>query len=122
MTWWRFWKGDAADQASTTPDRAEAPSGLRLPPHARIAPSGPSDDQVKSRRLAEVRRRRQDARFDVEQGELAQAEDNPWSERIELLTGALADIEADRGRLEIDPTIPPLPLPETPIERVVARD
>jgi hypothetical protein len=123
MTWWKFWKGDAADPASTVPDRAEAPSGVRLPPRGRSAsPATTPDRSGQTRRLAELQRRRQEAQFDVEQGEWAQAPDNPWTERIDLLSGALAAIEADRQRLDARPTEPPFELPATPIEDVVARN
>jgi hypothetical protein len=123
MTWWRFRKGAAGDSASQAPDRAEAPSGVRLPLHGKVpSPATTPDGQGQARRLAELRRRRQEALFDVEQGELAEAPDNPWAERIDPLSGALAAIEADRQRLDARPTMTPLALPAMPMDFVVARN
>jgi hypothetical protein len=97
MSWWQFWRKD-----TTAPTQAAEPAA--------------------DRRLAALQRRRADALFDVEQAELAEAAENPWSERIALLTEALATIETDRRALDALPPTPSYPLPPTPIEQVVAYD
>jgi hypothetical protein len=121
MSWWQFWKKDPGHAASVLhqPDAAlDARRPLeRVSERSRPVTTHPTTE----RRLTELRRRRQDARFDVEQGELAAEEVNPWSERIALLTDALATIEADRQALDALPVAPVHPLPTTLIEEIVAR-
>ncbi|HEV2109102.1 MAG TPA: hypothetical protein VGR16_12635 [Thermomicrobiales bacterium] len=95
-----------------------APRDDRLPsPDAsRAAPRSPSAGS--SRRLAELTRRREALLFDVEQGELAAAESNPWSDRIALLEETLQTIEADRATLDVVPSEPAWPVPPVPVESV----
>ena len=54
-----------------------------------ISPSKPAsrlaDPGVESR-LADLRRRRDALLYDIDQGILAQQSENPWQDRIELLT------------------------------------
>lgn len=87
-----------------------------LPPHMqRIV-------EERSRPLTEgdapsrdIERRRLALQYDIDQGELALAPDNPWTHRIELLTEALAQVEAE---LQLARTVSPSPfspVPETPI-------
>ena len=53
--------------------------------------------------------------FDIEQGESAAAPDNPWTQRMRLLTEAMATVEADtRAASAVEPG-PFVALPETPI-------
>ena len=121
MSWWRFWQKGEGDRSAPEPP-VQTP-GRNLPPSFRSAapPSrqGP-DESERERRLAELRRRRQDALFDVERAELAFAAENPWQERIELLTDALATVDADRRALDDLPAAPSYPLPPTPIRDLVA--
>jgi hypothetical protein len=67
-----------------------------------------------------LRQRRQDALFDVERAESALAADNPWQERIELLTDALATVDADLHALDDLPPAPSYPMQPTPIRDLVA--
>ena len=118
MSWLRFWKRDA-EEPNPTPagDGTERP----LPPHLAAARerarAEPAPDRT-ARRRAELNRRRQAALFDVEQGELASLEDNPWQERIDLLNEALATVTEDIDRLEALPPEPYAPLPPTPITEI----
>jgi hypothetical protein len=53
--------------------------------------------------------------YDIEQGELASAEDNPWQDRIDLLTQAMGTVTDDLRALQEIPPGPFVPLPATPI-------
>ncbi|HYH11201.1 MAG TPA: hypothetical protein VD789_02510, partial [Thermomicrobiales bacterium] len=96
------------------PDR-----GRTLPPHfeqqiaaRRRRPEAPEDLR---RRLATLERRRTATLYDIEQGELAAADDNPWKQRIRLLTEALETVEQDYATAEQVTPGPYHPLPETPL-------
>jgi hypothetical protein len=68
-----------------------------------------------SRRKA-LERRQMAIQFDIDQGELAQEPDNPWTHRIELLTEALANVEAELVSIRKVEPQPFHPLPATPVE------
>jgi len=79
------------------------------------------------RRLARLENQREQTQFDIAQGELALEDDNPWKQRVALLTETLETVEADRKRVEqIDPEpfwqVPPVPItdPTIRIENDVA--
>jgi hypothetical protein len=59
------------------------------------ASAGSIQDQ---RRLAGLQRQQRAIQFDIDQGELASAADNPWSSRIALLGEALDTVKADLER------------------------
>lgn len=107
---------------------AEAPPGVnprrpsgerRLPPHLaehfgkRERPTGGVADL--KRRLTTMKGRRTPALYDIEQGELATAEDNPWKQRIALLSESLETVEADRTEAAVIAPGPYHPVPATPI-------
>jgi hypothetical protein len=73
-----------------------------------------ANQDIKSK-LARLERSRLAAIYDVEQGELAASPDNPWRERIDLLTQAMKTVEEDRARLRIIEPSPFFPLPASPI-------
>lgn len=115
-------RSDDRSQHGASP---ETPAGGRpggdrsLPPHlqqqlgARRRQTGEPGDL--RRRLATLERRRTATLYDIEQGELAASEDNPWKQRIRLLTEALETVEQDyKAAEEVDPG-PYHPLPETPV-------
>jgi len=68
-----------------------------------------------SRRNA-LERRRLAIQFDIDQGELAQEPYNPWSHRIELLTEALANVEAELAAVRRAEPEPYHPVPAQPVE------
>lgn len=113
MGWWRFWQKDE-------PAREPAPS--RPPETRRPRRSGGAEvvDPAAREKLDRLRRRRDLVRFDVERAEAAHLADNPWQERIDLLTESLATVEADLAAVDQQSTQPGLPLPPTPIEGVEA--
>ena len=81
--------------------------------HQRPAPRG--DDPRE--RLATLRRRRTAVLYDIEQGEMAHREDNPWKQRVALLGEALETVEQDRKAAgQVEPA-PFHPLDSTPIQR-----
>lgn len=130
MPWKQFWKRldrtDEPEGPGETPLEAPAPraaGSTRLPSHLengfaarRRAPDpGGSAADERQRRLDALDRRRVAILYDVQQGELAQAEDNPWRNRIDLLTEALTTVSDDRGRLDDAPKSPYYPVAPTPI-------
>src|SRR5690606_33545761 len=73
-------------------------------------------------RRAALARRRMTLQFDIDQGELALAPENPWSHRIQLLTEALANVETElQSARQVVPQ-PYHPLPPTPITAVSVSD
>lgn len=101
----------------------DKPTPRTLPPHLQRALAGRShsiDDpqaEGESRRKA-LERRRIALQFDIDQGELAEEFENPWTHRIALLTEALANVESDlHGSREIVHQ-PYAALPETKIEDI----
>lgn len=70
-----------------------------------------------SRRNA-LERRRLAIQFDIDQGELAQEPDNPWSHRIELLTEALANVESELAAIRRVEPSPYHPVPAIPIQGI----
>lgn len=92
----------------------------KLPPHMqRIVEERTrniDDDQsaTESRRAA-LERRRMAIQFDIDQGELALSEDNPWTHRIELLSEALGNVETELQAARQVEEQPYHPLPESPI-------
>lgn len=126
MAWWQIWS--RRDTTGSTPD-VTMPEGSRTAVHdGRIvrpaeSTAAPSSNSGSQRRREELNRRRDGLRFDVEQGELAQAKTNPWSERIALLDETLATIAADREAANSPPSAPAWPVPDLPVEALqVAAD
>ncbi len=129
MLWKQFWKrtnrGDDNERWETpTPvPPLDATPSPRLPSHLTSAFAerkrtpgsigSPADDRA--RRLETLQRRRLAFLYDVQQGEQAEAEDNPWQQRIELLTEAIATVSDDLKHLAGTPKPPYHPVPPTPI-------
>lgn len=99
----------------------------KLPPHMQRIVNERAhnidDEQMaaESRRVA-LERRRMAIQFDIDQGELALSPDNPWTHRIELLTEALANVEAELAEARVVVPGPFFPLPETPIEQILVSE
>ncbi|MBA2276554.1 MAG: hypothetical protein H0W06_02210 [Chloroflexia bacterium] len=127
MSWLRFWKRDDEQTAGQPGGTVTLPADRPLPPHLAAARQRAQDNRAGvaetpdggARRLAELERRRQAALFEVEQGELASTADNPWEQRIALLTEALATVNDDLERLDAAPPEPFAALHETPITDIV---
>jgi len=118
MPWWDILKRKSADQP-------EAPD-LPVPPPRRELPmvqsavsrpkADPNDPAVRERRRARLERRIRDLRYDIGQAELAQTDNNRWTERIDGINEA---IDQARRDIEIVMTVPPgwvpHPLPAWPV-------
>lgn len=79
----------------------------------RVAP-----DPSSNHRLEGLQRQRHAILFDIEQGELAAAPDNPWSQRMSLLTEAMASVAADVTQTQVVQPGPFVALPATPITNI----
>ena len=124
MVWKRLWKRPGPDPdapGETQPEREAAPPGHReLPAHLarqveRRPAASSSDSDPARRKIAAMQRQRLAMLYDIEQGELASAEDNPWQDRIDLLTQAMGTVTDDLRALKEIPPGPFVPLPKTPI-------
>ena len=98
----------------------------KLPPHMqRIVQERAHniDDEQSSResRRAALERRRAAIQFDIDQGQLALSDETPWSNRIELLTEALANVESELQAIRVVVPQPYHPLPGNPVTDVNSR-
>ncbi|MBA3337509.1 MAG: hypothetical protein H0T49_08095 [Chloroflexia bacterium] len=75
-------------------------------------------DSESARRRSELLRRRQGISYEVDQGELASASNNPWQDRNDLLTEAQTEIDAEIAALENQPGLPGPALPVVPITTI----
>jgi len=114
---------------------ADAPRGEPVPPArkvpeaaqmmaSRTAGHQQTSDTQDQRRIAGLRRQRLAILYDIEQGELAAAAENPWTDRIALLGEALETVATDLATsAQVEPG-PWHPLPAEPIaiERLEAGD
>src|SRR5687768_13983628 len=101
MPSWRFWDKrprEETPQAVVDLPRTATHGGPPPAPRPPL-PELPATDDARQRRKAQLERRRDLILFDVEQGELALSPENPWQERIELLTESLATVDQDRTAL-----------------------
>ncbi len=118
MVWRRMFHNDPAPDESSAGD-PEKPK-RQIPPHLAqrldIQAGEPRDpEQELRRRLARLRNQHTATLYDIEQGELALEDDNPWKRRVALLTEALETVESDyREAEQIEPG-PFHQLPETPV-------
>lgn len=117
MPRWQFWKQTETERPARGTDEPEvirtaahgSPPPLRNPAPIVISP------ERRARRVDDLTRRRAGLLFDIEQGELAQAPENPWQEHIDLLHESLATIAADRAALDRLPPEPTLVVPALPV-------
>lgn len=96
----------------------------KLPPHMQRILEERSRGIEESRGSSEsarasLERRRLAIQFDIDQGELAQQPDNPWSHRISLLTEAIANVEAELADARKVTPGTYAELPAIPVENVV---
>ncbi|MFL5758475.1 MAG: hypothetical protein ACJ789_01980 [Thermomicrobiales bacterium] len=112
---WRFWEKQAKESTgpATLPGRT-AVIGEPVPKPIESPPPPIADDD-RRQRLRQLQRRREGALFDLAQARLALEEDNPWQQRIALLSEALESVERDLEALEQLPKREVPGLPATPI-------
>ncbi|MEJ7838038.1 MAG: hypothetical protein WKF81_04435 [Thermomicrobiales bacterium] len=120
MPWHQFWKRKNKEAESET----ESAATESLPPHMqqiiqdRKRPDGASPDlQTK---LSRLERNRLASLYDIEQGELAIQAGNPWQQRIQLLTEAMATVQADLNETKLIRRSPSSPPPDVSIEAIGA--
>jgi hypothetical protein len=106
--------------AGPRPQRATPPGTEGVAPPQRQTPPETQDQ----RRIAGLRRQRRAILYDIEQGELAAAADNPWTNRIALLGEALETVAADLATAsQVDPgSWHPLPADPVAIDRLDTGD
>ena len=143
MSWLHFWKRDterALQEAaeSATPDAKTQPAhpiagspgaqdSRMLPLHMQQIVGErrrPADTRVTdpALRLARMKKQRLALIFDVDQGELAASDDNPWTNRIALLTDAMETVYEDQERLRTAPRPPYFAVPATLITHLETSD
>ncbi len=118
MGWWRFWDKDSATTDASQAEEPVRPSASGRGPRRPVTRT--TTDPALERRTSELRRRRDALVFDIDQGELAQQPENPWRERIDLLSEAITNVEADIEALDSASPIKMPPLDPTPIRDIVA--
>jgi hypothetical protein len=115
---WRFWeKHEDTDEPveATLPGRT-ALIGEPVPKPLDSPAPPPTEGVDRAQRLAQLTRRREGAMYDLSQAELALEDDNPWRQRVQLLTEALEGVELDLEELDNLPRRDLPSLPATPIE------
>ncbi len=115
MGWWKFWDREQSSESPPAPVSTVRPvaSASERPepsPKAR-QPVDPATE----RRIAQLRQRQAALRYDLSQSETALLPDNPWQDRIDLLSEAIATVEVDIANLATAPSsrwpaIAPVPI------------
>jgi len=123
---WRKLFGGTTESDSGKPETVDE-SRRAIPSHLAQAierRSGEGDRQSPGdpvqRKLAALRRQRQAILFDIEQGELADTPDNPWTSRITLLGEAMQTVTDDlaiASRVALGP-FHPVPATQIAIEAI----
>jgi hypothetical protein len=134
MPWFQFRKRSTEPETSADEQRMpppdprstqQRPARSGLPPHLKRIVEERGKEPPRSRpassdeRMARMQRQRLAILYDIEQGELASEPENPWQNRIELLTEAMGTVRDDlRAVAEATPS-PWHPLPATPVTDIV---
>lgn len=105
---------------TNTPGTRSATSIRDVPPHLaqvieRRNPGSMPERTPEQRKIEGLRRQRMAILFDIEQGEMAAAPDNPWTQRMGLLTEAMTTVEQDIETASVVQPGPYHPLPATPL-------
>lgn len=100
--------------------QAETPPIPARPLHVTPREDPRTGNPEANARLAELRRRRDALLYDIDQGLLAQQPENPWQDRITLLTDALATVESDLAALGARPVVRRPAVDPVPIESLAA--
>lgn len=118
MPRWPFRRPAEKDRPAVPPvadGAAVSGRGEGTPPRPEPAGTVVISDARREQRVRDLRRRREGILLDIEQGELAQSADNPWSERITLLQESIATIAADRAAIDRVPPAPTADVPAMPV-------
>jgi hypothetical protein len=120
MVWRNFFrKSTGQDEGEAHAETPGRPPERTIPAHVAAAlgerqQRQPADDPHQ-RRIVALKRKRRAILYDIEQGELAASPGNPWQERIELLTEAMAGVGDDLTTARNVEPGPYHPVPATPI-------
>ncbi len=121
MPRWQFWKphdpADPAQPSIATDSEQPRTASYGSPPPLRTPTTTGLSPERRQRRIGDLIRRRDGLRFDIEQGELAQAPDNPWQERMSLLQESITTIAVDRTALASLGPEPTWPVPALPVSQ-----
>jgi hypothetical protein len=132
MVWRRIFhpEQEPDDPRDAVPAEPAANAQRAVPPHLaerlglqRREP-GSAAEAIR-RRLSRLRSQYDATVYDIEQGELAIADDNPWKQRVALLTEALETVEAEyreTERVQPGPYHPVPPVPITGVDVAVEND
>jgi hypothetical protein len=114
---WRFWEKNSTDHETSEPHAhaRTATVGEPVPKPPPPEPPEPLSESERGLRIATLKRRREAALYDLSQSELAHEDENPWRERVLLLTEALETVDRDRDALRNLPKRESFPLPPVPI-------
>jgi hypothetical protein len=112
---WKFWD-KPPEPTVPAPVAVDAHRRFSAKPRTDLVPS--VSDPALEDKLNRLRRQRESVLFDVEQAELANADENPWLERVDLLDEALANVRSDRDRWRAESRPPGRAFPATPIESI----
>jgi hypothetical protein len=117
MPKWRFWERNSTEIEASEPHAhaRTATVGEPVPKPPPPETPAPLSDSERGQRITALKRRREGALYDLTQAELAHAEENPWRERVLLLTEALETVDRDRDALKNLPKRESFPLPPVPI-------
>lgn len=106
------------------PPKIESPAASPVPAqplHVSSQRHGPRPgDRSVEARLVELRRRRDALFYDIEQGILAQQPENPWQDRVNLLTEAMATVEDDLTAVDVRPVVRRPQVEPLPIDAITA--
>jgi hypothetical protein len=120
---WRSFFRKSPDPEPDSPAPSPEPAQRPIPPHlAQVIDkrsqgenAGPPADP-RARKLAGLRRKRMAILFDIEQGELAASPENPWTNRMGLLTEAMTTVADDIAATSLVVPGSYHPVPALPIE------
>jgi hypothetical protein len=116
MPWWDILKRKSPEQPPASPARTPRRELPMVPSPAGQPASDPNDPAVRERKRARLERRIRDLRYDIGQAELAQAEHNRWTERVEGINQAIEQARRDiEAVMQIPPGWTPQPLPAWPV-------
>jgi hypothetical protein len=117
MPWWDILKRKSSDQPEAPPQPASPRREVPMVQSAVGRPQAdPNDPAVRERRRARLERRIRDLRYDIGQAELAQTDDNRWTERIDGINQAIEQARRDIDTvLTVAPGWVPHPLPAWPV-------
>jgi hypothetical protein len=114
---WKFWEKSPA-MAESTREVSDPELRFGLQPRTDLPGAMQTTDPAKADQLFRLRKRRETILFDVDQSELAVAEENPWKERILHLDEAIEAVRLDYGTASTAHDTPGDPFEPIPIDRI----